>query len=341
MAEDQSIRNRPPIATAAARGLALFFGGFSLLNLLGEMRYSGFDANSWWIDLRFLAPWPARALLAATAVLLIGFAANPSCRPWRRVLTFGAAALLATIALANAVAFWLLTLRGAVAAGCPVPLSLVVAALMALLAGATLRPPNPQTSSRSAVGSFVMGATVAACLAGFPVAQMCCFGTTDYRREADAAVVLGARVYADGHPSLALADRVRTACALYRDGLVRRVIVSGGPGDGPTHETEAMRRLAMQLGVASDDILVDAVGLNTEATVRNTCTMFERHGAERVIVVSHFYHLPRIKLTYARHGREVYTVPADETRMLVRLPWYMAREVAALWVYYLRPLRSA
>jgi len=30
---------------AAARGLALFIGGFSLLNLLGELRYPGFDAT--------------------------------------------------------------------------------------------------------------------------------------------------------------------------------------------------------------------------------------------------------------------------------------------------------
>jgi vancomycin permeability regulator SanA len=186
-----------------------------------------------------------------------------------------------------------------------------------------------------------MWLTVAVCLAGFPFAQMCCFGLTDYRREANAAVVFGARVYADGRLSLALADRVQTACTLYRDGLVRKVILSGGPGDGETHETEAMRRLALELGVAADDIMVDEAGVNTEATVRNTCAMFEQERVRRVIAVSHFYHLPRIKLAYARQGREVYTVPADETRVLMRLPWYMAREVAALWVYYLRPLTSA
>src|SRR6266404_9157305 len=34
------------------RGLALFLGGFALLNVLGEFRFTGFDANLWWIDLR-------------------------------------------------------------------------------------------------------------------------------------------------------------------------------------------------------------------------------------------------------------------------------------------------
>jgi hypothetical protein len=35
---------------------------------------------------------------------------------------------------------------------------------------------------------------------------------------------------------------------------------------------------------------------------------------------------------------EVLTVPARESRALVRMPFYVAREVVALWAYYLRPL---
>jgi vancomycin permeability regulator SanA len=173
---------------------------------------------------------------------------------------------------------------------------------------------------------------------GFPLAQMFCFGMTDYRRPADAAVVFGARVYADGNLSQALADRVRTACDLYQDDLVHTIVFSGGPGDGIIHETEGMRRMAMPLGVRASSILIDEWGLSTQATVRNTCGMFSRHGLRRVLVVSHFYHLPRIKLTYQRQGCEVYAVPAKETYLLTALPLYMLREIAAFWVYYARPL---
>jgi len=55
-------------------------------------------------------------------------------------------------------------------------------------------------------------------------------------------------------------------------------------------------------------------------------------------VVSHFYHLPRIKLAYQRDGWDVFTVPAKETYLLRQMPYNMAREIAALWLYYLRPL---
>jgi uncharacterized SAM-binding protein YcdF (DUF218 family) len=164
------------------------------------------------------------------------------------------------------------------------------------------------------------------------------FGETDYRRRADAAVVLGARVYADGRPSDALADRVRTACRLYQEGFAKKLIMSGGPGDGAIDETESMKRMAVSLGVRAGDVLLDKAGLNTQATARNTQPLFNQLHASRVLVVSHFYHLPRIKLTYQRAGMEVFTVPAHESYILRQLPYNMLREVAAFWTYYLRNL---
>jgi vancomycin permeability regulator SanA len=137
-----------------------------------------------------------------------------------------------------------------------------------------------------------------------------------------------------------LADRVRTACRLYQSGLAGKLIFSGGPGDGAVHETDAMQRMALGLGVKADDIILDKAGFNTQATVKNTEALFSQLHASRILVVSHFYHLPRIKLAYQRDGWNVYTVPARESYLLGQLPYNMAREVAALWVYYLRPLAT-
>jgi vancomycin permeability regulator SanA len=175
------------------------------------------------------------------------------------------------------------------------------------------------------------------CALVFPVLQMFCFGKTDYRRFADAAVVLGARAYADGRPSDALSDRVRTACGLYKEGLVHKLIFSGGPGDGPVSESQAMKRMALKLGVKAEDIVLDERGVNTRATVRNTEVLFRELHVSRVLVVSHFYHLPRVKMAYHQAGTEVYTVPARESYLLRQLPYNMAREIAAFWTYYLRP----
>jgi len=323
------------LRNALPRGLALFLGGFALLNVLGEFRAAHFDANLWLIDLRFLPAAVARLLVLACSVALITFAIRPPRAGWRRRLTILGAGTLGLVALVNAAQFYLLLIRGNIASGIPVSMSLLIGGALALVVSATIR----NRGSSSSPGRFFHVLAVAlGCLFLFPMAQMVCFGKTDYRRPADAAVVLGARVYADGHPSDALADRVRTACQLYRDGLVRKLIFSGGPGDGVIPEAESMRRMATKLGVKPEDILIDPLGLNTQATVRNSESVFAQVHASRILVVSHFYHLPRIKLAYQREGLEVYTVPAKETCLLRQTPFNMAREVAALWVYYLRPL---
>ncbi len=72
----------------------------------------------------------------------------------------------------------------------------------------------------------------------------------------------------------------------------------------------------------------------------NTRAMFKNLGIRRVLTVSHFYHLPRVKMSYQRQDLEVYTVPAKESYALTAMPYFVGREIAALWVYYLRPLAS-
>ncbi|SRR6266581_6552754 len=320
--------------SALARGFALFFGGFGLINVFGGFWHAGFDANIWWLDLRRFAPIFSNSLVvgASLGLLIFGFR-PPRSRAGRWIVCISAGGL-AMITLANAFNFYVLLARGQIGSRIPVPFSILIAAGLLLIVAVAWRSQTPKTGFLSGLAMCL------ACVVLFPLAQMFCFGKTDYRRPADVTVVLGARVYADGRPSDALADRVRTACKLYNTGLTRKLLFSGGPGDGVIHETESMKRLAMQLGVKAEDIILDKGGVNTEATVRNTKAMFAKLRPSRVLVVSHFYHLPRIKLAYQRAGLEVYTVPAKESYVLRQMPFNMAREVAALWVYYLRPLHA-
>jgi vancomycin permeability regulator SanA len=339
------------------RGLALFLGAFSLLNTLGSVRLNRFDATLWWLDLRPLPPWAASALVLLSAAVLLAFGIRMPRSNWRHRLTTVCVAGLMTAATWNAIEFYVLLLRGTVDTHFPVPLSALLAAGLGLILKATLEHARPQTEDTSAQthvlatllrpettanrhplnDTLTIAAVVLGCTICFPLAQMLCFGKTDYRRPADAVVVLGARVYADGRLSDALADRVRTGCRLYLDGLARKLILSGGPGDGPVSEPQAMKRMAVECGVRPEDILLDERGVNTQATVRNTEVIFSELRASRILVVSHFYHLPRIKLAYQREGWEVYTVPAKESYLLRQMPYNMAREVAAFWAYYLRP----
>ena len=328
----QSPPRRRAVLFNLGRGVALFVGLFSLVNLLGEWRLKGFDANEWWIDLR---PWPdalAQTLLALLGGLLVGWAIRPGGSRLRRRSTGACAVLAAAACLLNVAQFYYLVSAGRIRPGTLIPFSLAVAVVLVLLAMATqVRVAPPSRLTAICVGFLV-------CVVLLPLAQMISFGRTDYRRPAHAVVVFGARAYANGEPSQALADRVRTGMELYQAGLVGKLIFSGGPGDGTIHETAAMRTFAMSLGVPETAILLDARGLSTEDTVRNTPGLLDRPVCHGILAVSHAYHLPRIRMAYRRVGMDVWTVPARETRPLVGMPKFMAREVAALWVYYLRPL---
>ena len=329
-----------------ARALALFFGGFTLLNLAGGAVRRRFDCNLWWIDLRPLPGWLAAAVLFLAALALLAYSFSPasprSPRSWRGWLTIGTTATLLAFVVANCVQFYALLARGQIRSAIPLPLSaLVLAALACVLYRMVILAPPPAVtrsmSSRVRRG-LPFGGTIGTCLVGLPLAQMALFGGTDYRRPSDAIVVFGARVYADGTPSLALSDRVATACRLYHEGWASTLVFSGGPGDGPIDEPKAMRLQALRLGVPDTAIRLDPRGLNTDLTVRNTASVLGGDKSERLLAVSHAYHLPRIKMSYQRGGWEsVYTVPAEETRTLSRMPFLMCREVVALWVYYVRP----
>lgn len=285
---------------ALRRATAFVFG---LLSLTG-------GETLWWVDVRPLPQWlvavPGLVLLVHALTQRLGRAAT------------AAAALLAAVALCNTVRYYALPLPSRP----PIPLSLPLAVLLAL---AAFPPPRP----RSRLAAVAIAALLLALL---PMAHVVTFGRTSYARAADWIVVPGARCYADGRPTQTLAERVRTACRLYHEGYAPKLFLSGGPGDGSTYEAEAMRALAIEEGVPAGGIVIDFEGWDTRSTIRHA-------PPGRLLVVSHFYHLPRIKLLARREGREAFTVPATEERPIRGTPWFVAREVAAFWRYLVASAR--
>ena len=322
------------LVLALARGTALFFGVYSLANAVATARSSNPSADLWWIDTRFLPGRVAAGFALAAAIVLVAYGSAPRMRPWRRVLTVATCVALACVALQNVTTFYRLWGAGAFQPGWVFPLSLLIALVFALLAWAVwaMRPPRRETAAQ------VVAAVAAALLvvALFPLAQIAFYGTSDYRAKADVAVVFGAKVNADDSLSTSLADRMNTAIALYRAGLVRRLFVSGGVGATGVDEAVAMKAAAVKAGVPSSAILLDHHGVDTDATVANTTEVFERDHLKRVLAVSQFYHLPRVKLAYLAEGWDVRTVPAGTSTPIVQTPLYVVREIPAFWEYWLR-----
>jgi vancomycin permeability regulator SanA len=326
------------LVSGITRGAAVLYGVLALLAVVAELRGASSELGLWWIDFRIL-PAPARtaALLAGGAVLLAWAVVR---EPGRRLrAAAGVTALLvAGVAVRDTSVVIAASTSGTARLAVGLPLSAVTAVGFGILALVAWR-------SRGRRGGLVgpggLGLTVAvvAWAIVFPLAQMLWFGTTDYRRPADAAVVFGARVYASGHPSPLLWDRLRTGIELYRQGLVPRIVMSGGDGADGFNEARVMADVAVANGVPREAILLDESGVTTEATVRNSLAALAAAGAPEppmVIAVSQAYHLPRVQLAYSEAGIDVLTVPAPEAQPIVELPLFIAREVPAFWSYLLR-----
>jgi uncharacterized SAM-binding protein YcdF (DUF218 family) len=314
------------LRAVSLRAAGVAVGLFIACNLAGEALRPPFDTLGDWVTLP-ATPWIRHALAAlAGATLLAGASARPRPRPLRlaEVAILGA---VAAFALIDAFSFYAALARGAIRTPAVVPASILVAALFGALAwdAARRRDPLPPLG---VPGAAVAGLVVLA----LPLVRMFTFGPTRYERRADCAVVFGARVWNDGRPSDALADRVDEAVSLYRRGLVRRLVMSGGvePENGLS-EPDVMRARAEAGGVPREAILLDEAGVDTAATVRNTSRLMDREGLQSALVVSHYYHEPRAKMLFDRAGVRAFTVPARMRRRLYKEPYYVAREVGAYW----------
>jgi vancomycin permeability regulator SanA len=334
-------RMRAWIGAAApfvARGGALFTAAIAMLAVIAELRGRTSELSLWWVDLRDLAAPVRVAFLVLVPCLLVTWALRP--RPGRRLRRATAAVCLviALLAVRDIIGFARAIGAGQVRPMLPVPLSAVLALLYATLAVHALRDGRQRDRLAGRPGLALLAAAgVWAVL--FPLAQMLWFGTTDYRRPADAAVTFGARVYASGQPSPLLAARIDTAVELYRSGLVPVLVMSGGDGADGFNEARVMADVAVAAGVDPSAIVIDASGNTTEATVGHSIALLTRpDGAVplHLIAVSQPYHLPRVQLAYSNEGIDVITVPAADPEPPLELVLFSSREIPAFWTYLLR-----
>ncbi|WP_334193511.1 YdcF family protein [Pararhodobacter sp.] len=108
------------------------------------------------------------------------------------------------------------------------------------------------------------------------------------------ALVLGAAVWPGGEPSPTLARRTAHAVALYRTGLVGRIMGCGGLGRHPPTEASLIARLCREAGVPDDRILEEDRSTSTRENLINAKALLP--DAAPVVIVTDPYHAPRARL---------------------------------------------
>jgi uncharacterized SAM-binding protein YcdF (DUF218 family) len=170
------------------------------------------------------------------------------------------------------------------------------------------------------VGDALIGPLEYQARAAARLAPPCCY---------EAIVVLGGgiapanppdRLYPDLNEN---ADRIWETARLYRRGLAKRIIVSGGSfadhGGAQGLESDAMRIFLVDLGVPVEAIQDEPRAQNTIQNIRNVRAMV---GDGRVALVTSAYHMPRSLKLAARAGMKVGAFPTDYRAIPgSRLPW--------------------
>lgn len=161
-------------------------------------------------------------------------------------------------------------------------------------------------------------------------------GVNAQPKPADVAIVLGTRVERSGAPSWRLRERLGRAFELYQNGVVKKIIVSGGLGREGHQEADVMREYLIQRGVLDENIFVDRNGYDTYETARSAQEIMNAQNFRSAVVVSHYYHLPRAIITLKRFGISDVSAAAVNIPPMWRDSWNVLREFAAFYFYLVR-----
>ena len=121
---------------------------------------------------------------------------------------------------------------------------------------------------------------------------------------------------ADGTLSDMLRDRMDAGIALYKNGAVKKLLLSGDDS-GEWGEVTAMKAYAIQNGVSEEDILTDGEGYSTYESVSRAK---ELYGIHKLVIVTQKYHLYRA--LYIANDMDMTALGADAALYTYAGQWY-------------------
>lgn len=142
---------------------------------------------------------------------------------------------------------------------------------------------------------------------------------------ADCILVLGAGVREDGSPSTMLRERIDTGVQLYERGAAPKLLMSGDHGTRGYDEVNCMKTEALKREVPVEDVFLDHAGFSTYESVYRAQAIFQ---AEKVVIVTQAYHLPRALYVAKALGLDAVGVACDTQRYVGQL-YRDVREVLA------------
>lgn len=154
-------------------------------------------------------------------------------------------------------------------------------------------------------------------------------GERDQAAPADAIIVLGAAAY-DARPSPVLEERIRHGIDLYRRGLAKRLIFTGGYGKGARFaESQVAQRYALRHGVPQQAILIETESRTTRQNLQQAAALMRARQLRRAIIVSDPLHMARALRLAREAGIEALgsSTPTSRFRSFATRKRFLLQEV--------------
>jgi len=121
----------------------------------------------------------------------------------------------------------------------------------------------------------------------------------------------------EGYRTGETADRFVQPLLLYKKGLVKKLLITGGNVNikglkiDDTQESKKVKEVLIAMGVAEKDIYLEENARNTHENATYTKKMLAPYLAEEMVLVTSAMHMPRAKACYIKEGIKVVVYPAD------------------------------
>lgn len=110
------------------------------------------------------------------------------------------------------------------------------------------------------------------------------------------------------------ADRIVHAIDLYKLGIIKKILITGGSGmltfEGKK-ESQQLRNFAIRSGVPEIDILLEDQARNTHENARFSSELLGSESSESIILITSAFHMYRAKKCFDKIGIQVSVFPTD------------------------------
>jgi vancomycin permeability regulator SanA len=145
---------------------------------------------------------------------------------------------------------------------------------------------------------------------------------TDIKGQRLAVLVLGAKVDSSEQVSSVFADRLDMAVALYKAGLVKKILVSGDHGTAFYDEVNAGKDYLLAQNVLPEDIFLDHAGFDTFDSIYRAKNLFRLNS---LLISTQDFHLSRSLYIAQRLDMDAWGCRADK-RYYINIDYMKRRE---------------